>query len=640
MVATPFEGEDVAAAILTNPVKPISSQFRPSYSLAVNLIARGNGRLDVAKQLVSKSFANWGRMKIESELNDAAQRDSSIGDLVISVAEEKFLNILIEVFDDYIDRRSAQFDVTLLSRLVEILKDREKLKKTSKAFEAANLAVDLESTTLSCLELELKDKAVFDGPASQDTGDPTLDEIFEEDRLNLEEQVKEQQLRLQAAEKQLKKHPFTSIVSIANEIMMKSGTEDSKKLRVFMEAMRGSMDNSSLVASDMAQIAKSSVVVKRKLRKLAKSNPDVDPEALLLEKTTVEETVDSSWEDLLAITRVLVAYGCLVPTSGSDTSSLDNQQLEEEDFIVTPAGIDVGMLSAENSLWFYIAMGGTWDVGNASSKFDELKEAMQVFDDDFSFFDDDENNEGNVISEQKKDQGENRPTKAQEEAQLLVSRLRELSPGEMAGYIASLVTGDTGRSSVSSIEVFQRLGSHQQRSIQTLLEVTERFMDVQRQYELNERICNCQFDLSHCEVVTAWADGCTWQEALEISGAAPGDLTRIIGRALDAVRQIGSLKFNPLRKGDFDETGSIVDPTSRGIHPEVRRLCRSAAKAMNRYPVKDPLPFEVDEDEVFDVLEVEDDENDDGDHEDLSGRDVSVGGADNTPDSELDSNYS
>jgi hypothetical protein len=210
----------------------------------------------------------------------------------------------------------------------------------------------------------------------------------------------------------------------------------------------------------------------------------------------------------------------------------------------------------------------------------------------------------------------------------------------MAGYIACLVTGDTARSTVSSIEVFQRLDVHQQRSIQTLLEVTERFMDVQRRFDLDERICNCQFDLSHCEVVTAWANGCTWQEALEISGAAPGDLTRIIGRALDAVRQIGSLKFNPLRKGDFDETGSIVDPMSRGIHPEVRRLCRSAAKAMNRYPVKDPLPFEVDEDEVFDVLEVNDDDdeniNDSNDDDDDSAVDeMSNGQVGNEPNGEL-----
>jgi superfamily II RNA helicase len=133
-------------------------------------------------------------------------------------------------------------------------------------------------------------------------------------------------------------------------------------------------------------------------------------------------------------------------------------------------------------------------------------------------------------------------------------------------------------------------------------------MDVQRHFSVDERTCTCQFDLSHCEVVQAWASGCSWNEALEISGAAPGDLTRIIGRVLDGLRQIGSLKYNPLRKNDLDGTsGCVVDPFSRGIHPEIRRLCREAAKDMNRYPVKDPLPFEVSEEEIFDDLEAEED---------------------------------
>ena len=73
------------------------------------------------------------------------------------------------------------------------------------------------------------------------------------------------------------------------------------------------------------------------------------------------------------------------------------------------------------------------------------------------------------------------------------------------------------------------------------------------------------------------------------------------GRAMDGLRQIGALKYNPLRKKDFSMgEGELVDPFSRGIHPEVRRLCREAAREMNRYPVKDPLPFEVTEEDVVD----------------------------------------
>jgi hypothetical protein len=63
---------------------------------------------------------------------------------------------------------------------------------------------------------------------------------------------------------------------------------------------------------------------------------------------------------------------------------------------------------------------------------------------------------------------------------------------------------------------------------------------------------------------------------------------------------------------------SSVQTESRGIHPEVRRLCRDAAKAINRYPVKDPLVFASDEeDEAFDkeqlddTLDFDDDEDDD-----------------------------
>jgi DSHCT (NUC185) domain len=95
-------------------------------------------------------------------------------------------------------------------------------------------------------------------------------------------------------------------------------------------------------------------------------------------------------------------------------------------------------------------------------------------------------------------------------------------------------------------------------------------------------------DISNCEVVTAWADGCSWSEALQISGSPPGDLARILGRVLDAVRQFGNLPFTPVRREDgTDQTATV----SRGLDPEIRRLCREASRALNRYPVKDPLAF-------------------------------------------------
>lgn len=75
IVATPFETHEDVARILTDPILPITSQFSPSYALAVNLVARGEGKLLVAKQLVSKSFAMWQTQQIEDNLAAAVESD-------------------------------------------------------------------------------------------------------------------------------------------------------------------------------------------------------------------------------------------------------------------------------------------------------------------------------------------------------------------------------------------------------------------------------------------------------------------------------------------------------------------------------------------------------------------------------------
>jgi DSHCT (NUC185) domain len=98
--------------------------------------------------------------------------------------------------------------------------------------------------------------------------------------------------------------------------------------------------------------------------------------------------------------------------------------------------------------------------------------------------------------------------------------------------------------------------------------------------------------------VTAWAAGCSWSEAVEISGSPPGDLARILSRVLDAMRQFGGLPFTPVRRQDF-EMQPQVESFSRGIDQEIRRLCREATRAINRYPLKDPLSFTAaDEDDL------------------------------------------
>jgi hypothetical protein len=567
IVATPFESHDIAAQILTDPIKPITSQFRPSYALAVNLIARGQGKLDVAKQLVSKSFAMWEKQQMEKRIASASEKDG-VGDVIRAVAEENFLSVLIEVLDRKVNLKSAVYDVAYMQFLVDILKDKELLKKSSKDLEGAILSVELEEVTLGCLELELKDSS------SSASGD---DAFFVE-------QIDDQKERVAKAEKRLRKHSLTAIASIANDLMAADDT-DGKALASAFEAMK--LSDAKLQAEDIVSIAKSSIVIKRKLRKLAQSNPDVDPKSLLLEAEKVNEIEDGTWDDMLSIIKVLLAFGCLETQNRSGEDVFDN--IEDQEFEVTPAGFDVGMLSFENSLWGFVAMGGTWDVMGKSTKYDELNSAMKAFDDDTNFYNDEETAQADPESK----------SPPHLEAEELVNHLLNLSPSEMAGYVSCLVTGDTARTSLSSMDVFQRLAPRQQRAIQVLLDSTDRLLDVQRQFSVDARTCNCQFEVTNCEVITAWADGCTWNEALEMSGAAPGDLIRIIGRAMDAVRQFGGLKFNPLRKKDTNGE-VIVDPFSRGIHPEIRRLCREAAKGMSRYPVKDPLPFEAEEEDMFD----------------------------------------
>jgi hypothetical protein len=85
---------------------------------------------------------------------------------------------------------------------------------------------------------------------------------------------------------------------------------------------------------------------------------------------------------------------------------------------------------------------------------------------------------------------------------------------------------------------------------------------------------------------------------VEMSGSPPGDLARVLSRVLDAMRQFSSLPYTPVRRRDF-EMGSQAKLVSCGIDQDVRRLCREASLAMNRYPVKDPLSFST-ADEVSD----------------------------------------
>jgi hypothetical protein len=101
-----------------------------------------------------------------------------------------------------------------------------------------------------------------------------------------------------------------------------------------------------------------------------------------------------------------------------------------------------------------------------------------------------------------------------------------------------------------------------------------------------------------------------------MSGSSPGDLVRTISRVLDAVRQLGNLPFVPIRSVDSD--------IPVGIHPDIRRLCRQAARALDRYPVKDTFALEA-------AVEEEEEEEADSMDDDMDISNEGTDGTDNSP---------
>ena len=234
-------------------------------------------------------------------------------------------------------------------------------------------------------------------------------------------------------------------------------------------------------------------------------------------------------------------------------------------------------ITSDNSLWQLSALGGSFDVAYASSELDKFKDALLDFEQDDSV--DSTELESSSIP------------KPQQEAETLLGHLCDMTHAELAGYVSALCI-DSPRRADSALESFRSLTNTQQRVVQGALLSLERLVEVQRLLGVDDSFCKCQLELSSCEVVTAWANDCSWNEALSISGAQPGDLVRILSRVLDTLRQIANLPYIPARPLDGD--ARLEAP---GVHPTIRALCREAADAMNRYPVKDLLPFEEEEEE-------------------------------------------
>lgn len=477
IVATPFESHDDAAKILTDPIAPIASQFSPSFSLCVNLIARGDGGLTVAKQLVSKSFAMWERRQAEeNNLDLTGPQGDAVSDALLASAHNKFINALVDTLQLKIDQKTAKFDVARLELLLEVLNDQKSLKRTSKSFVGASKMLELETVTLNYLEKELAAARVGTERGNEEDCDGHSNE-YEPD---LRTQIEIQRNRATNTKFEVSKHPFSALAAIASALLKESTPEAIRLAAALGTARRELLQDSGtsiLSPEELSVYAKSAVVFRRKTRKLAKANPGVDPETILDDGAISDDAGENSWDDFLSITRTLVEYGCLTTKSPLRSDS----NLEEETFEIAPAGLNIGMLAFENSLWALVAMGGAWDATGASSNLDVFRDAMSAFD------------------KYDGEQPDERPTlddlqllpKPQAEADALVSLLKRLSPSELAGYVSSLISEDSRGGGPSVVDLFQRLTPYQQQVVQQSLLCLERLVEVQKKNLVDEATRSC-----------------------------------------------------------------------------------------------------------------------------------------------------
>lgn len=587
LVTTPFEGPEEAIEILLSEIAPVESQFSPGYSLAVNLIARGKGKLDVARKLVQKSFAQWTRQQVETKVESVKElHGEDFEEMVEIAAHERILELLLS----YIDKGRNK-------ELHEVLEDKSLLKKASKSFTGLYQILTLEESTLSYLQKELDVISSIDSVVDSDG----MAELLTEDNQNIEEEIKRQRQRIRKASDDVSNHVMTALAHQANALL-RSSSPVAEELRVALAVSRKNREDvdvsDEVSALELTKFAKSAVTMNRKRRKQksVEKSSGIDSSSLI-DALNVVDDKDDSLEDLKSLIHVLQAYGCIVPTVDGD--SVD---MEDQSYRITTAGENVGLIGLDNALWVLTAMGGAWDVVGASADLDRFKTEMRSLDafgedeDDYGIFESDEEventantNKGGTV------RNVNSVPLPQTEAFTLTSQLRNLQASEIAGYVSCLVA-DGGRrdGNASVLAAFQQLTPAQQRVVQSSLLALERLTEVQNKYSIDENTRRVQLELGTCEVVTAWTEGCSWNEALEISGAAPGDLVRILHRALDALRQLGNLPVNAVRS--MGASAGIVQKESPGIHPDIRRLCRAAATAMDRYPVKDPLPFDDDDD--------------------------------------------
>lgn len=609
LVTTPFEGPEEAIDILISEINPVESQFSPGYSLAVNLIARGEGKLDVAKTLVQKSFSQWTKQQVESQVQTAKEIHGEEFDEMIEIAaHEKFL-----------DGLKASLDKSRHKRMIEVLEDKTLLKKASKSFSGVLQILNLEESTLSYLQKELEQMSNIESIMDEDG----LSSLLSEDNKNIEEEIARQKQRIRKSREDVSKHIMTALAVEANSILTIGSSPFAVEMQSALFVARKSDKEvnmkDKITPLELTRFAKSAVTMNRKRRKQKSTTKDsgIDGSSLIDVLNVVDE-VDDSLDDLLALVNVLVAFGCIRAIDDSDVVDVESQS-----FRITTGGENVGLLGLDNALWFLTAMGGAWDVTGASAELDKFKTEMNnigvydensLFDDDAFDVEDDyglfekptSNQESSSREEEKEDESDIVPL-PQREANILTEQLLNLTPAEIAGYVSCLVSeGGRRDGNTSVLSAFQQLTPSQQRVVQSSLLAVERLTEVQNKFSVDENTSKVTLELATCEVVTAWTEGCSWNEALEISGQAPGDLIRTLHRALDALRQIGNLPVNAVRA--LDAGNGIVQKEAPGIHPDIRRMCREAAISMDRFPVKDPLQFD-DEDEDNETEKDADEQN-------------------------------
>ena len=571
VAATPFEGPEDAITILTNEIKPVVSQFTPSFALAVNLVERGNGKLDLARSMVQKSFAAWESRQREEEMESAmgvmeSQDDSSPEDQFLNVLQLTLEKELIEARAGTSPTGTSKGKISKLTSLVDILADGKKLKKISKRHSGFAQMLELEQSTLKYLERELRER-----PDEIDIGLPV--DLVDDEKAELLSEIKTQRHRVLKGEREVNDSMISIIAKVANN-RMKVGDETAEALKNAMDAARGKYsDEGSPISQEGGKLEADELNFF--VKNCSKKNRS--PMLALTTSSPSEDGEDENWSQTLAILNVLESYGCIVKRTETNSS-------ESNIYRVSDGGTHVGGLGMDNSLWTVAALGGAFDVAYESAELDRFNDALSDLG-----IDDDTNDEEDGTFDYE-DDFVNIP-KPQRESEKLVRDLCKLSPSEMAGYVSALVI-DAPRQSDSAIESFQKLTYDQQRAVQGALLAMERLSEVQRKFSLDDSIGKSQLELNACDVVTRWAAGDSWSDVLRMSGTAPGDLVRTLSRCLDALKQLGNVPYIPAR--GFDGTIRIE---ASGIHPKIRALCREAALEMDRYPVKDIMPFEVDESE-------------------------------------------